>query len=115
MAVWLVWMRSRPKALRPLTSRSFASVPSPLFEPSFHTYEVLYLFLWLIIVYVTMVVYLLLSKFREDAYQEPSDFTLCTITQGLKLGTRLNAKSFSSIAINGISRLSDVLPKGNQL
>ena len=44
-----------------------------------------------------------------------SDFTLCTITQGLRLGILLNAKILSSIDRKGINLLSDVLPKGNQL
>jgi hypothetical protein len=43
------------------------------------------------------------------------DFTTFTITQGLKLGILLSAKMFSILAKEGTNRLSDVLPKGNQL
>ena len=70
MEAWLVWMRSLPKALRPLTSRSFNSVPFPYFEPSLHMSEVFYLFLLLIIVYITIAIYLLLSKNKPTVCQK---------------------------------------------
>jgi hypothetical protein len=74
-------MRSRPKALRPFTSRSFNSVPFP-FELFFHVSEVLYLFLWLIIVYITTAVYLLLSKKQASTF--PNRFTGCHNTYNIK-------------------------------
>jgi hypothetical protein len=56
-------MRSLPKAFRPSPSRSLTSVSFPQFDFYLTILnEVFYLFLWLIIVYITMVVYLLLSK-----------------------------------------------------
>jgi hypothetical protein len=59
--------------------------------------EVFYLFWWLIIVYITRVVYLWLSENSNVVYREKGhlDSATCTITQRLKLGTLLNAKSFS--------------------
>jgi hypothetical protein len=79
-------MRSLPKALRPLTSRSFNRVPFPYFEPSFHVSEVSYLFLWLIIVYITIAVYLLLSKISQSFVERGLlDFTPCTIPLGLNV------------------------------
>jgi hypothetical protein len=86
MEAWPVWMRSLPTALRPLTSRSFNRVPFPYFEPSFHVSEVSYLFLWLIIVYITFVVYLLLSKISHSFVERGLlYFTQCTIPLGLNL------------------------------
>jgi hypothetical protein len=71
--------------------------------------------LWLIIFYVTIAAYLLLSEKGQSFARGRSDLMLYTITQGLTLGNFLNAKIFSSLAKKGINRLSDVLPKGNQL
>ena len=64
-----------------------------------------------------MVVYLWLSENSNIVYREKGylDITACTITQGLKLGILLKAKSFSITAKKGTNRLSEVLPRGNQL
>jgi hypothetical protein len=88
-------MRSLPKALRPLTSRSFNRVPFHYFEPSFHFSEVSYLFLWLIIVYITIVVYLLLSKIIQNFVERGLlDFTPCTISIGSNMDFFLNKLRF---------------------
>jgi len=66
---------------------------------------------WLIIVYITMVVYLWLSEKSTVAQREKGclDFSVCTITQGLKLES-LKSKSFSITtkkALSGFLRHPD--------
>ena len=79
-------MRSLPKALRPLTSRSFDSISFPQHEPFLHT-----LMKPLFVFVVNNCLYhngRLFIAFREEAndysLRDLSDFTACNITQGLE-------------------------------